>query len=72
MTASQQRGAQASQSTDLAARLASAAASGIRKHHQASGVIPTRARTEQFKVTFDDGRKAIYRLTIELVKEMPR
>ena len=70
MKASPRREAQASQDATLATRLASAAAAGIRKHHTLSGVVPARARAESFRVTFDDGRQAVYRLTVELVKEV--
>ena len=62
----------APQSDDLAARLASAAAQAVRKTHTLTRVIPGRVRATEFRVTFDDGRRAIYRVSLELVQEARR
>ena len=56
---------------DLAARLASAAAQAVRKSHTQTRTIPARARSTEFRVTFDDGRRAVYRVSLALVREIP-
>ena len=59
-------GASALASTaDLAQRLASAAAQAVRKTHTLTGAIPARARSERFNVTFADGTRASYRVSLE-------
>lgn len=55
---------------DLAARLASAAAQPVRKTHTQTRTIPGRARSGEFRVRFDDGRTAVYRINLELVREV--
>ena len=62
----------APQSDDLANRLASAAAQAVRKTHTLTRVIPGRVRATEFRVTFDDGRRAVYRVSLELVQEARR
>lgn len=60
----------AAPAADLAARLASAAAQAIRKTHAMTRTIPGRARSSEFRVRFNDGRTAIYRVQIELIREV--
>ena len=55
---------------DLAARLASAAAQAVRKTHVQTGTIPGRTRSGEFRVRFDDGRTAVYRIHLEFVREV--
>ena len=64
--------APAAPDADLSARLASAAAQAVRKTHTLTGAIPGRARTAEFKVRFDDGRAAVYRVALERVREVLR
>ena len=56
---------------DLAARLASAAAQAVRKTHTQTRTIPARARSAEFRVRFDDGRRAVYRVELALIREIP-
>ena len=56
---------------DPASRLASAAAQAVRKSHTQTRTIPARARSTEFRVTFEDGRRAIYRVSLALVREIP-
>lgn len=60
----------AAPAADLASRLASAAAQAIRKTHAMTRTIPGRARSGQFRVRFDDGRTAVYRVHLEFVREV--
>ena len=60
----------APQSDDHAARLASAAAQAVRKTHTRTRTIPARGRSTEFRVTFDDGRRAVYRVSLALVREI--
>lgn len=62
----------AAPAADLASRLASAAAQAVRKTHTLTRVIPGRVRATEFRVTFDDGRRAVYRVSLELVQEARR
>ena len=63
-------GAVPAASADLAARLASAAAQAVRKTHVQTGTIPGRTRSGKFRVRFDDGRTAVYRIHLEFVREV--
>ena len=56
---------------DLAARLASSAMQAIRKSHTRTRTIPARVRATEFRVTFEDGRRAVYRVSLDLVREIP-
>ncbi|AFL73575.1 hypothetical protein [Thiocystis violascens] len=62
----------AAPTADLAARLASAAAQAVRKTHTLHRAIPGRVRSADFRVTFDDGRQAVYRVHLEFVREVCR
>ena len=57
---------------DLGSRLASAAAQAVRKTHSLTGVIPGRSRSAEFRVRFADGRRAVYRVSLDFVREIPR
>ena len=61
----------ASAPDDLAARLASSAMQAIRKSHTRTRTIPARVRATEFRVTFEDGRRAVYRVSLDLVREIP-
>ena len=58
--------------TDLSQRLASAATQAIRKTNALHRTIPGRVRSTEFRVTFEDGRQAVYRVNLEIVRELPR
>ncbi|MCK7581566.1 MAG: hypothetical protein MZV65_42015 [Chromatiales bacterium] len=60
----------AAPAADLAGRLASAAAQAVRKTHVQTGTIPGRARSGEFRVRFDNGRTAVYRIHLEFVREV--
>lgn len=57
---------------DLAQRLADAAAQAVRKTHILTRTIPGRARSSEFRVSFDDGRQAVYRVSLDFVREVRR
>lgn len=63
-------GAVSAAPADLASRLASAAAQAIRKTHAMTRTIPGRARSGEFRVTFDDGRRAVYRVHLDFIREV--
>jgi hypothetical protein len=70
MSARPTDGAVSAAPDDLAARLASSAMQAIRKSHTRTRTIPGRVRSTEFRVTFDDGRRAVYRIHLEFVREV--